>query len=153
MCENGVYERMEERRTCTDLKGVVVSVADRRGEPPERDRVVLETTPAPRDFAYEVRECARSAHCQPPNHGRWHHVLKVSEGLALERSMTDKSLEHGCRNRMDLAANCFPRVQVCNMHGTHGMSNGRGEHGLVPRGKTPIPSGKNSNTNWLATDM
>ena len=47
----------------------------------------------------------------------------------------------------------FHGDQVCNMHGTHGMSNGCDEHGLVPHGKTPIPSGKNSNTNWLATDM
>ena len=89
--------------------GVVVSVADRRGEPPLRARVVLETTPAPRDFAYEVRECARSVLCQPPKHGRWHDVLMVSEGPACKRSVTDKSLEHGRRNRTDLAANCFPR--------------------------------------------
>ena len=75
--------------------GVVVSVADRRGDPPERDRVVLETTPVPRDFAYEVRECARYVLCQPPKHGRWRDVLMVSEGPACKRSVTDESLEHG----------------------------------------------------------
>ena len=40
--------------------GIAVSVADGMGEPPEQDKVILETAPAPRDSAYEVRECARS---------------------------------------------------------------------------------------------
>ena len=47
--------------------GGVVSVGDRRGEPPEQDRVVLKTKPVPRDFAYEVRECAWSVLCQLPS--------------------------------------------------------------------------------------
>ena len=42
-------------------------------------------------------------------HGRWRNVLMVSEGPACKRAVTDKSLEHGRRNRTDLAANCFPR--------------------------------------------
>ena len=83
------HERVGHGSTRT---GVVVSVADWRGEPPERDRVVLETTPAPRNFAYEVRECAQSVLYKPPKHGRW--CLMVSEGPACKRSVTDKSLEH-----------------------------------------------------------
>ena len=100
------HERVGHGSTQT---GVVVSVADRRGKPTEWNRVVLELAPAPWDFAYEVREYAWSGLCQPPEHGRWHDVLMVSEGPACKRSVTDKSLEHGRRNRTDLAANCFPR--------------------------------------------
>ena len=85
------HERVGHGSTRT---GVVVSAADWSGEPPERDRVVLETTPALRDFAYEIRECVRSVLCQPPKHGRWRDVLMVSEGPACKRSVTDKSLEH-----------------------------------------------------------
>ena len=106
------HERVGHGSTRT---GVVVCVADRSGEPPEWDRVVLENKPAPRDFEYEVRECAGSVLCQPPKHGWWRDVLMVSEG---------------------------------NVNG-----NGRDKHGLVPHGKTPIPTGNNSNTNWLATDI
>ena len=35
--------------------GIAVSLTDGRGEPPKRDKIILETASATRDSAYEVR--------------------------------------------------------------------------------------------------
>ena len=144
------HGRVEHGSTRTE---VVVSVVDWRGEPPEWDRLVLETTPVPWDFAYEVRECARSVLCQPPKHGWWREVLMVSGGLACKSSVTDKSLEHGRRNRTDLAANCFPRgpgVQYAR-YPQHEQWEWRARLGCP--WENPNSQWQNSNTNWLATDI
>ena len=61
------------------LTQIAVSVTDVSNEPPERDKVILETAPAPWDSACEVRECARFVLCKPPKRGPLHEVLMASE--------------------------------------------------------------------------
>ena len=80
------WERMGYASTQT---GVVVSVTDGRGEPPERDKVILETAPAPWDSACEVRECARSVLCKPSKRGSLLDVLMASGELASKHSVPD----------------------------------------------------------------
>jgi len=75
--------------------GIAVSVTDGRGEPLKRDKVILETTPAPRDSACEVRECARSALCKLRKRGSLHEVLMALEEPASKLSVPGKLPERG----------------------------------------------------------
>ena len=75
--------------------GVVVSVTDGRGEPPEHDKVILETVPAPWDSACEVRQYAWSMLRKPPKRGLLHEVLMASEEPTSKRSVPDELAE--CR--------------------------------------------------------
>ena len=87
-------ERMEHASTQT---WVAVSMKDVRGEPPERDKVILETVPAPRDSACEVRECARSVLCKLPKRGLLNEVLMALEEPALKHSAPDALPERDAR--------------------------------------------------------
>ena len=66
--------------------GVVGSVTDESGEPSERDKVISETAPAPRDSTCEVR----SMFCKPPKRRRLH-----DGEPALKRSAPDTIPERG----------------------------------------------------------
>ena len=58
---------------------VVGSVVDRRGEPPEWDKVISETATAPRDSACELG----SVCCEPPKRGSLFGIFMVSGEPAL----------------------------------------------------------------------
>ena len=84
-------ERMGYASTQT---GIVVCVTDGRGKPPEWDKVMLETTPAPRVTACEVREHAPSMLCKPPKPGSLLDVLMASGEPVSKRSVPDTLPEH-----------------------------------------------------------
>ena len=106
--------------------GVSVSLTDGRSEPSVsnkfnirlcsglvRGKVImnLRSIPAPRgSHVWHVRECAQSVPHKAPKHGRLLGLMTNAEGAACKCFMTNKSLEHGWRNKRNLALKVFPRI-------------------------------------------